>query len=86
MRHQLIPLFMRMVSNQWYWDDLIDWTSKQYLLSLCQQFRCINRARWNLSTSMDPVAVILSMSMHLTVLTANSALQLAYGFATDEIP
>ena len=55
------------------------------LSTLCQQFRYINRARWNLSTSMDPVPVILSMSMLLMVFTANCALQLAYRFATYEI-
>ena len=45
----------------------------------------ISKALWNLSTSKDPDALMLSISILLTVLTANSALQLACGFATDDI-
>ena len=56
------------------------------LVSGSIEFRYISKALWNLSTSRDPVAVMLSMSMRFTVLTASSALQLACGLATDEIP
>ena len=49
------------------------------------ELRYISKALWNLSTSKDPDASMLSISILLTVLTANSALQLACGFATDDI-
>lgn len=49
------------------------------------ELRYISKALWNLSTSKDPDALMLSISILLTVLTANSALQLACGFATDDI-
>ena len=49
------------------------------------KLRYISKVLWNLSTYKDPAALMLSISILLTVLMANSALQLACGFDTDDI-